>query len=170
LRRAHPLRVGGWFALAALGVLAGVDILVRGLGLPDWVLSVALGLLGIGLPIMLVTGRVERRRILASTGRLAAPPEGRVTAWLTWRKATLGGVVAFAGLGLVTAVYMAMRLLGIGPVGSLVASGVLRERERLLLADFQNRSTDSTLGPSLSEAFRIDLSQSPTVKLVEAGS
>src|SRR3989442_201508 len=53
-------------------------------------------------------------------------------------------------------------------IGSLVASGVLRERERLLLADFQNRSTDSTLGPTLSEAFRIDLSQSPTVKLVDA--
>src|SRR6266700_2526974 len=139
LRRAHPLRVGGWFALAALGVVAAVDVLVRGLGLPDWVLSAALGLLGVGLPIMLVTGRLERQRILA-----------------------------FAGLGLVTSGYMAMRLLGIGPVGSLVASGVLRERERLLLADFQNRSTDSTLGPTLSEAFRIDLSQSPTVKLVDA--
>ena len=168
LRRAHPLRVGGWFALAALGVVAAVDVLVRGLGLPDWVLSAALGLLGVGLPIMLVTGRLERQRILASTGRLAPPPQGGVIAWLTWRRATLGGMVAFAGLGLVTSGYMAMRLLGIGPVGSLVASGVLRERERLLLADFQNRSTDSTLGPTLSEAFRIDLSQSPTVKLVDA--
>jgi tetratricopeptide (TPR) repeat protein/tRNA A-37 threonylcarbamoyl transferase component Bud32 len=167
LRRAHPLRVGGWFVLAALGVLAAVDVAVRGLGLPDWVRSAALALLGVGLPIMLVTGRLERRRILASTGRLAAPPQGGVAAWLTWRKATLGGVAAFAGLGLVTTGYMAMRLLGIGPVGSLVASGVLRERERLLLADFQNRSTDSTLGPSLSDAFRIDLSQSPTVRLVD---
>lgn len=168
LRRTHPLPVAGWFALAALGVLAAVDVAVRGLGLPDWVLTATLVLLAIGLPVMLVTGLFERRRILASTERTSAPLERGVFSWFTWRKATLGGVAAFAGLGLVTAVFMIMRLLGIGPAGTLVASGVFKERERLILADFQNRSADTTLGPTLSEAFRIDLSQSPTVKLVEA--
>jgi serine/threonine-protein kinase len=170
LRRAHPVRVAGWFGFAALGVLAAVDVLVHGLGLPDWVLQAALGLLGVGLPIMLATGLIERRRILASTGRLAAPPTGGMTAWLTWRRATLGGVAGFAGLGLVTTVYMAMRLLGIGPVGTLVASGVLKERQPILLADFANRTMDSTLGPTLTEAFRVDLAQSPTVTLVDAQS
>ena len=66
--------------------------------------------------------------------------------------------------------YTAMRLLGIGPVGTLVASGVLKDREPLLLADFENRSADSTLGPSLTEAFRVDLSQSPTVRLLDASA
>ena len=61
-----------------------------------------------------------------------------------------------------------MRLLGIGPVGTLVASGVLKDREPLVLADFENRTADSTLGPSLTEAFRVDLSQSPTVRLLDA--
>ena len=61
-----------------------------------------------------------------------------------------------------------MRLFGIGPVGTLVASGVLRNRETLILADFENRTTDSTLGPSLTEAFRVDLTQSPTVRLADA--
>jgi tetratricopeptide (TPR) repeat protein len=168
LRRAHPLRVAGWFTLAALGVLATVNLLVRGLGLPQWVLNAALVLLAIGLPVMVVTGLLERRRIIAAPGRTAAAHESGVAAWFTWRKAMLGGVAAFAGLGLVTTGYMMMRLLGIGPVGTLVASGVLARRERLILADFQNRSGDSTLGPSLSEAFRIDLSQSPTVRLVDA--
>ena len=167
LRHAHPLRVGGWFALAALGVLAAVDVLVRGLGLPDWVLYAAVGLLGIGLPIMLVTGLVERRRILASTGRIAASRASGLSAWLNWRKATLGGVMAFAGLGLVTTVYMAMRLLGIGPVGTLIASGVLKERQPIVLASFENRTADSALGPALAEAFRVDLSQSPSVKLLD---
>ena len=60
-----------------------------------------------------------------------------------------------------------MRLLGIGPVGTLVASGVLKNREPLLLADFENRTADTTLGPSLTEAMRVDLSQSPTVRLVD---
>ncbi len=42
----------------------------------------------------------------------------------TWRNAILGGVLAFALLGVVTAGYMGMRLMGIGPVGTLVAKGV----------------------------------------------
>ena len=54
-----------------------------------------------------------------------------------------------------------MRLLGIGPVGTLVASGVLEQREPLILADFENRSPDSTLGQSLTEAFRVDLRNRP---------
>ena len=67
-----------------------------------------------------------------------------------------------------TGVYMAMRALGIGPVGTLVASGALKERQRVILAEFVNRSADSTLGPTLTEAFRVDLAQSPTVKLMDA--
>jgi len=169
MRRAHPIRVVTLFAIASIVVLSVVYGLVRGLGLPDWVFLAAVGLLLVGLPIMVVTGLVERRRAMArSTGLVVAPAPGGLLQWLTWRKALVGGAAAFGALGLGTTIYMAMRLLGIGPVGSLVASGVLRERERLLLADFQNRSTDSTLGPTLAEAFRIDLSQSPTVKLVEA--
>jgi len=63
-----------------------------------------------------------------------------------------------------------MRLLGIGPVGTLVASGVLAERDRLVLADFENRTTDSTLGASLTEALRGDLAQSPVVRLLDAAA
>src|SRR5207245_4126382 len=62
------------------------------------------------------------------------------------------------------------RLLGIGPVGTLVASGVLAERDRLVLADFENRTQDSTLGTSLTEALRVDLAQSPVVRLLDAAA
>ncbi len=82
----------------------------------------------------------------------------------------MGGGLAFGSLAAVAAAYTAMRLLGIGPVGTLVASGVLKDREPLVLADFENRSADSTLGPSLTEAFRVDLSQSPTVRLLDASA
>jgi tetratricopeptide (TPR) repeat protein len=156
------------FSAASIGVMAVVYLLVRGLGLPDWVFLAAGGLLVAGLPIMVVTGLIERRRALArSTGRIASPASSGLRQWLTWRKALVGGAAAFTALGVSTAVYMAMRLLGIGPVGTLVASGVLRTREPLLLARFENRTVDSTLGPSLAEAFRVDLSQSPTVKLLD---
>src|SRR5919112_1267340 len=63
-----------------------------------------------------------------------------------------------------------MRRARIGPGGELVASGVLKEREPLVLADFENRSADSTLGPSLTEAFRVDLSQSPTMRVLDAAA
>src|SRR5881398_3773246 len=65
---------------------------------------------------------------------------------------------------------MAMRLLGIGPVGTLVASGLLAARDRLVLADFENRTTDSTLGPSLTEALRVDLAQSGVIRLLDAAT
>ncbi len=167
IRRAHPVRVATLFGFAALGVLTLAYLLVHALGLPDWAFAGAVGLAAAGLPIMLWTGVIERRRALAgSTGRAAVP--GGVHRWFTWRRALLSGAAGFGLLGLGTAVYMAMRLLGIGPVGTLVASGVLAERDRLVLADFENRTTDSTLGPSLTEALRVDLAQSGVIRLLDA--
>src|SRR3989441_871952 len=167
IRRAHPVRVATLFGFAALGVLTLAYLLVHALGLPDWAFAGAVGLAAAGLPIMLWTGVIERRRALAgSTGRAAGP--AGVHRWFTWRRALLGGAAGVGVLGLCTAAYMAMRLLGIGPVGTLVASGVLAQRDRLVLADFENRTPDSTLGPSLTEALRVDLTQSPVVRLMDA--
>ncbi len=169
IRRGHPIRVAVVFAAAAAVVLAAVGFLMMRLGLPGWVLWGAGVLLVIGLPIMLVTGLHERRRAMARTTAVAlTPAETGMTRHFTWGKALLGGALGFAGLAVLAAVYTAMRLLGIGPIGTLVASGALAERDRLLLADFENRTADSTLGGSLTEAFRVDLSQSPTVRLVDA--
>jgi len=163
----HPFRVGGMFLVAALAVLGVVYFLTIQLGLPDWVIKGAAGLLAAGLPIMLATGLFERRRAVArATGMFSASSETTVHRWFTWRKALLGGGAAFGVLALGVAVYTAMRLLGIGPIGTLVASGHLKASDRLIVADFTNRASDSTLGPSVTEAFRIDLAQSPLVTLV----
>ena len=170
IRRAHPARVATLFAIASIAVLALVWGLVHRLGLPDWVFSAAAALLAVGLPIMLVTGYHERRRALAHTVGTAPAESGNFASMLTWRRALVGGGLAFGGLAAIAAVYTGMRLLGIGPVGTLVASGVLKDREPIVLADFENRSADSTLGPSLTEAFRVDLSQSPTVRLLDAST
>jgi len=169
IRRSHPLRVATLFALAAVGVLALARLLVRLLGLPDWAFAGAVGVAAAGLPVFLWTGVIERRRALAGTsGRLAAA--AGVHHWFTWRRALLSGAGAFGLLGLGTAGYMAMRLLGIGPVGTLVASGVLAQRDRLVLADFENRTKDSTLGPSLTEALRVDLAQSGVIRLLDGAA
>ncbi|MEE8146836.1 MAG: hypothetical protein V3T24_04470, partial [Longimicrobiales bacterium] len=76
-------------------------------------------------------------------------------------------MAAFALLGVVTAGYMGMRTLGIGPAGTLVARGVINERAPILLAEF--KSGDSLLARAATEAFRVDLSQSIVVRLVEPG-
>jgi eukaryotic-like serine/threonine-protein kinase len=163
----HPVRVGGLFLLSAVAVLGVVYFLTIQLGLPDWVVRAAAVLLLLGLPIMLVTGVIERRRATArATGVWSASGESAVRGWFTWRRAIRGGMVAFAGLAGLALVYTAMRLLGIGPVGTLVASGRLAARDKLIIADFTNRAPDSTLGRSVTEAFRIDLSQSPVVNVL----
>lgn len=102
----------------------------------------------------------------------AVGPDGRVRSsdgvhhrLFTWRNALVGGALAFALLGVVAAGYMAMRVLGIGPAGTLVAKGLLEERSPILLADFA--SDDASLARAATEAFRVDLSQSEVVRLAE---
>src|SRR5213078_1696350 len=169
IRRGHPARVATLYALAAIGALTIDYLLVHFIGLPDWFLFGVIALVAAGLPVMLWTGVMERRRALAGTTGQAALPAG-VHRWFTWRRALWAGAAGFAMLTLITAVYMALRTLGIGPVGTLVASGVLAQRDRLVLADFENRTADSTLGPSLTEALRVDLTQSPLLRLMDAAA
>jgi TolB-like protein len=169
IERAHPVRVAGLYGLACVGVLAIVYAAVQLIGLPDWVFWGAIGLLAIGLPIMVLTGHHERRRALArSSGHLTATPSGGLTPHFTWNKALLGGGIAFAGLSVVSAGYMALRAFGIGPAGTLITSGALGERERLILADFVNATSDSTLSETVTELLRISLAQSPVLAVLEA--
>lgn len=170
IRRGHPARVATLFAGAAAAVLGVVYLLMRFLGLPDWVFAGAVLLLLLGFPIMLLTGLLERRRAQArTTGWVTTTPTG-LPALFTWSKAIRGGLVAFAALGVGTVGWTLMRILGVGPVGTLVAKGQLTERDRLVVADFDNRTTDPGLGQSLTEAFRIDLSQTHIVSLLSSAA
>ncbi|MGH7656739.1 MAG: protein kinase domain-containing protein, partial [Gemmatimonadales bacterium] len=167
IRQGHPLRVIALFAVATIIVLAVVYLLVQELGLPDWVWIGAIALMVAGLPIMILTGLAERRRARGRATGATVENFGRSwRGWFTWRRAVMGGVVAFALLGIVAAGYTAMRLMGVGPVGTLVASGVLAREDRLIVAEFQNRSSaDSLLARSVTEALRIDLAQSQIIRV-----
>jgi serine/threonine protein kinase/tetratricopeptide (TPR) repeat protein len=48
---------------------------------------------------------------------------------------------------------------------SLMETRVLAPRDRLVVADFQNRAADSMLAQAVTEAFRVDLAQSPLVQV-----
>ena len=81
----------------------------------------------------------------------------------TWRNALLGAVAGFALLGFAVAGYFVMRVTGIGPVASLAAQGVIEEGEPIIIAEFENTSSDPSLGSVVTEALRVDLTGSPAL-------
>jgi len=159
---AHPTRVAGVFALVSVTVLAAVWGLVQFVGLPDWVFQAAIALLAVGLPIVLFTSRRERQRTVGGV----ATPVG-IHRLFTLRRSVQGGVLAFAGLALAATAFMASRALGIGPGATLLSAGVLAPRDRIVIADFDNRTADTTLGPTIAQLLRIDLAQSPSISVME---
>lgn len=174
--------LGSWFAYE---VILGLR---EGVGLPDWVAPMAIALFVMGLPIVLATAFVqeggpggggEAPAQAAGPGTRQGdsdeppatpapprPPTG-MARHLTWRRALGGGVLAFSLLALTTGAFLGMRSLGVGPVGTLVAKGVLDERDPILLADFDNTTPDASLGRVITDALRIDLLESSTVRVVD---
>ena len=171
-------QVLGLYLASSWVVLQVVDTLDGVIGLPAWVGSAAIMLLLAGLPIVMATAFVQRGWG-SGTGEpddaeapatAIAPDEAEASRRVfTWRNALLGGVGAFALLGLGTAAWIGMRAAGIGPAGTLVAKGVLEERGLVLLADFENATPDPTLSAVVTEAMRVDLSQSEALELADPG-
>jgi tetratricopeptide (TPR) repeat protein len=150
-----PVSAVGAFVLVSGLILVVTYLLVLKAGLPMWVLATAAGLLLVGLPVVIGTATAQRRR-----------PPGVPAGLLSWRNALLGGGAAFGALALVTAAYMISRTVGIGPAASLVSRGAVSERERVILADFENRTGDSTQAVTVTELVRIGLSRSASISVV----
>ena len=178
-------RPGAWKrALAAYVVAFGVVALVAraavtGLGLPDWVFTGALILMALGLPVILATAYVHRvtRRLatmtpVPATGEQRVGPKGvaaiaiKAGHHFTWRRAALGGAYALGAFAIAVGIFMALRAMGIGPAGSLLAAGKLSDDDRILVADFRVTGADSSLGHIASEAVRTELGQSKAVSVV----
>jgi eukaryotic-like serine/threonine-protein kinase len=171
--------VGAWLAYQ---VVLG---LTDGIGLPDWVPGLAFVLFVVGLPVVLATAFINegppslRREesaapawdetLLPGLGHAAADDEAprrpEPGHWLTWRRSLGAGFVAFIMLGAGTTGFMGMRVMGIGPVGTLLAKQVLEEHDAVLLADFGGGDRD--LGTVVTEALRIDLMQTRVIRLVD---
>jgi tetratricopeptide (TPR) repeat protein len=139
-----------WKAAAAyLGALVVVVLLTRvalvRIGLPDWVLPALVVLLALGFPLILAA-RYFRR--------------------MSWGRTTAVGIGALSVFVLGVAGFMRMRDSGIGPFGSLLGSGKLSQRDKILVADFASTGADTTLGGVVSEAVRADLGQSPIVSII----
>jgi tetratricopeptide (TPR) repeat protein len=194
IHRRSLWQVLGIFLAASWGVLQVVEVLTETAGLPDWTPTMALVALLVGLPVCLATAFVQEgmpgqggvdtaaglqpdahpsrnesvENLAAGTGSLDRPTT-RPSAprrLLTWRNAILGGIGTFALLGLSVIAYFVMWTAGVGPVGNLVAQGVITEGERVLLADFAD-DTGQGYADAVTEALRIDLLEAAVLDLVE---
>ncbi|HSE28621.1 MAG TPA: protein kinase [Gemmatimonadales bacterium] len=97
-RSDRPAAGGPWLAAGgvAMAALVAVAFFAGRWGLPAWTLWLALGLVGAGAGMFVLTGAAERRRLGGSAAR-------RLDRWLTWRNAALGGVAAVLGWAVVAA-------------------------------------------------------------------
>jgi tetratricopeptide (TPR) repeat protein len=89
---------------------------------------------------------------------------------VSWHRAARGGIAALTIFALLVAGYLVLRVLGIGPSGSLLAAGKLNAQDRVLVAAFDAASKDTALGDVVSEAVRTNLSQSRAVNVVSTST
>jgi len=170
------------YAAAFLGVTLLARLAITAVGLPNWVFTGALIVMALGLPVILTTALVHHHARLARTipvttaggtqarGTTLAKLAVRARPHLTWRRAAMGGVLAVGTFILLVAGYMALRALGVGPEGSLLASGKIDKSERVLVTDFHGNGADTSLAGVLAEAVRTDLSQSDVISVVPQAS
>lgn len=170
--------IGLWASATALIALTAWAATVV-IGLPDWVLPGSLGVMMAGLPIIGFTAWVQRvtQRSYTATptftpGGSAAAPAGtlhtlaiKASPHVSWQRTWMGGAVAIGAFAVLVVGWMVMRALGIGPAGSLVGAGKLGAGDQIILVDFASPANDSTLGLTITEALRADLSQSTVFRV-----
>ena len=163
-------------------VLQVVDVLTQNMGLPTWVFPFALVLLLIGLPMMLATAIIQGRAGAAESvpksgaadqiltefePKLDDRDEGSPLAQrklFTWKNALMGGAAAATLFLTVMGGYAFARRAGLGSAGTLVAKGLIDDGERVILAEFAG---DPNMAEAATMAFRVDLSQSPTITVAD---
>jgi tetratricopeptide (TPR) repeat protein/tRNA A-37 threonylcarbamoyl transferase component Bud32 len=166
-------------AFIAVAILAKAAIV--GIGLPDWVFPGALVVMALGRPVVLFTAYVHHttRRAVTQTptytpGGTSAATHGtlanlaiKASPHVSWRRTWIGGVAAASVFVLLVAGYMILRAAGVGPFASLASAGTLQRDERLLVADFTPPTSDSSLGPVITDAFRTALGQSRSITVMQ---
>jgi len=169
-------------AFVAVAIIARAAIV--GIGLPDWVFPGSLIVMALGLPVVLWTGYVQRVARHAATATPTYTPGGTASAathgtiatmalkaapHVSWYRTARGGMYAMGAFVFLIGAFMALRALGIGPVGSLLASGELRQTDKVLLTDFSVSGGDTTLGRVVSDAVRAGLGSARSFMIVTPG-
>ena len=79
------------------------------------------------------------------------------------RRILTRGLLGLAAAGVVAGGYFALRSLASEAPTTLLSTGVIQRRDRLIIAEFAARGSDSMMGPAVTDAFRTDFAQSSIV-------
>ncbi len=174
-------RALGIYVAAFIGVAIVARAAIIAIGLPDWVFPGALVVMALGLPVVLFTAYTQyiARRVATATpayttgGTRSLAGHGtmatiaiKASPHVSWRQTARGGVAAVGVFVLLIAGYMLLRVLGIGPAGSLLAAGTLSANDNVVVAAFDSPGADSSLGSTIAEAVKTSLSQSNAVHVM----
>lgn len=168
-------RALSWYFAAAVVVGSLSWAATHLIGLPEWVLPGAMGIMLVGLPVVFLAAWAQQLSMYQTEPgkKLHASPSTirtlvqRASPYLTWPRLLRQGGLALL-LFVVTVIgYMGLRAEGIGPAGTLQAAGRLGSGDMLLLSDLVATSPeDQALIPSVLEGIRSDLGQSQAIRLV----
>jgi tetratricopeptide (TPR) repeat protein/tRNA A-37 threonylcarbamoyl transferase component Bud32 len=170
--------LGIWAAVSGVVVLTAWSA-TEVIGLPDWALAGATGVMLAGLPAILGTWWVQRtaRRIAtltpARTDTGSRAPVGTMATFalkasphVSWTRTWRAGAATVGAFILLVAGFMVSRAMGIGPAASLMGKGAFGENETVVVADFRPPAGDTLLGVTLGEALRTDLGQSANLRVL----
>jgi eukaryotic-like serine/threonine-protein kinase len=178
-------RALGIYVAAFIGVAIVARAAIIAIGLPDWVFTGALVVMALGLPVVLFTAYTQyiARRVATATpvytdgGTRSLAGHGtmatiaiKASPHVSWRRTARGGIAAVSTFVLLIAGYMLLRVLGIGPAGSLFAAGTLAANDNVVVAAFDAPGAASSLGSTIAEAVKTGLSQSRAVHVMPTAS
>jgi eukaryotic-like serine/threonine-protein kinase len=179
-------RALGIYAVAFVGVAILARAAIIAVGLPDWVFPGALVVMALGLPVILFTAYTQYIAQQRATATPTFTPGGtpslndmhgtmatlaiKASPHMSWRRTVRGGMIAVGVFVLIIAGFMTLRALGIGPAGSLLAAGKLSANDDVVVAAFDSPGADSSLGSTIAEAVKTNLSQSHAVHVMQTAS
>jgi tetratricopeptide (TPR) repeat protein len=166
IHRRSVWQILGSYAVGAWLVLQLADTVSSLIGLPLWFGPAIVALLMSGAPLLLLTAVVQGGRLSKEGDGVEASFLG-LRRMLTWSNVGVGAAAVVVLFGFTTGGYLGMRRMGVGPIATLQAKGVIDHQERLILSDFDNRTDAATLGETVTQLFRIDLAQSSAITVLQ---
>lgn len=112
IRQRPVWQLVGLYLGIAWVVLQVIDVLAQNLDLPPSIFPSALALLAVGLVVVSITAILQKRAAVPGSWL-----DHRLARLFTWRNAIVGGVVAFALWGIVSAGLLLVRRTSESPVG-----------------------------------------------------
>jgi len=154
-------QVAGFYLGFAWIVLQVIDVLAQNLDLPSYLFPSALALLAIGFAVVLTTAFVQRE-----VGAANSTAPGRLRSVFTWRNAWLGGFVAFAVWGVVSATLILIDRPGSTQLGS--ETGSAEENTLVVLPfSFQGNEDYTYLGDGIVDLLSTKLDGAGQLRAVD---